>query len=321
MNAKVQILLEVQAELARVNRGKVYPKQIETLNWLKNLVTVCNSDEAAIRIAASAYHIYGAMFQNCQFISQTSRRESLIICPAYPKTNKKVQSQLTMGKKPTEILGGLTAKEAHHSLSLGISEPIRYLLKDHLRNLGSHIHTVRSTDIARWLKKRWDENEIIDLTRIDEIEAVDLTHGEDTTVRIAFRNSQERTAQYDYKSGYPDINGDNTLHEPPHWWKSVRCAILLNTKNLLVKEGKELRHCVGSYSWRITSGESVLIALDVPYRERFAKNRITERKRSTVEFNSEGKLIQHRAFANQIPHPIVIKCLNFYMKKRWRINR
>ncbi|MCL2450290.1 MAG: PcfJ domain-containing protein [Polyangiaceae bacterium] len=240
------------------------------------------------------------------------------LCPAYPRLvdgdaqTARVAARLALGQKPARVLAGLTAREAHRALSVGVTDPVAWLvchpsLADEDIDPGS----VRSVPVARWLlacradPARWDaltrprtsrgpHGETIEgrlLDRIDEVRAQDLSRGPATGVDAAFEAAAKRA----YDAWCREAERQ---HQPmaaaPTWWRPIRCAGLLLSAAELVAEGREMRHCVGTYAPYVRRGSSVIVSICLRARDGV--------HRSTVEVDrSSGRVLQHRGVGNAAP--------------------
>lgn len=232
------------------------------------------------------------------------------LCPAYPRLAPATAVAIAIdGRRPTDILPGLSAREAHEALTAGVVDVTRWIL----RELPEGRRHARHIDVARWLAAAWADpprREALEreravpgpggaiirgryLDRVDELVSADLDAGVRTSVDRAFRAAAERMwAQW---SGAHEK--DETQLAPPPRWVAVlpRCARLLNSPAALVAEGREQSHCVGQYVGAVQHGRSVILSIAVRHRDGV--------DRSTAELGPDGRVHQHRAAGNRTPGP------------------
>jgi len=250
-------------------------------------------------------------------------------CPAYPKVAREVQARLVLGHKPEQILPGLTPSEARKALTEGYDNlsssktTVAWLLRD-VTDATRYWNHVNSVPVARWLAASLYDKQrkaallterveqgpggaeihgrLID--RIDEIRASDLPNGPKTSVRDAFTHAAARHyAQWEKDNE----NAEGRLISPPTWWKPVKYAKLLNSPAKLVREGRDMKHCVGTYTQAVRSGNSVIVS--------FCLNG----ERATAELSRDGKHVkQCKGVANKQPPAICARALDVLMRKRWR---
>jgi hypothetical protein len=102
-------------------------------------------------------------------------------------------------------------------------------------------------------------------------------------------------------------NAEGRLIAPPTWWKPVKYAKLLNSPAKLVREGRDMKHCVGTYTQEVRRGNSVIVS--------FCLNG----ERATAELSRDGKYVkQCKGVANKQPPAICARALDVLMRKRWR---
>lgn len=234
------------------------------------------------------------------------------LCPAYPRVREAWAARLVLGERPTQLARGLTRREAHEALRDGASsdtDALDWLLAD----TPVEGREVRSVAVARWILACWRdparraalETERVErgpggeeirgrlIARVDEISARDLARGEATGVREAFESCARRAfARWEAEH--------ERRHEPlaaaPRWWRPIRCARLLMSGAELVAEGREMRHCVGTYAAHVRSGRSVIVSLCVRDRDGAVHRSTAELDRATASVR------QHKASANGPPH-------------------
>lgn len=257
-------------------------------------------------------------------------------CPAYPSVSREVQAQLVLGKKPEDILKGLTPAEARKALCAGYdgvssqTTPSAYVLRDLKTSMDNNLRRlpgrVGNVTVARWIAaavadpKRREalftdriahgpggaeiHGRLID--RIDEIAPADLPNGPKTSVRDAFENAGARAMRQWEKSNETD---EKRVISPPSWWKPVKYAKLLNSPQKLVQEGRNMKHCVGGphYLDAVRRGRSTIISFYL------------QGQRATAELTRDGKrVIQFYGPGNKEPSPVLKRALDVLMHKYWR---
>jgi hypothetical protein len=265
-------------------------------------------------------------WQHPELLPFLSAHPDVDLCPAYPNASEDIQSRLALGEKPTQILRGLTAREAHEALTAGMVSAEAWLLRDTPWPRAC----VRGSEVARWLAacakdhqrraaleteraERGPHGEEIHgrlIDRVDEISARDLVRGEKTGVREAF----ERAAKRRYEQWQKE---NEKKHEPlaptPAWYRPIRCARLLMRSAALIAEGKDMQHCVGSYAPYVRSQQSVIVSICVRARDGVY--------RSTVELDRRTLQIrQHKGYRNSEPHEFCRRALEVCMC-RWKEKR
>jgi hypothetical protein len=248
---------------------------------------------------------------------------SIDLCQTYPNVSEDIQARLALGEKPTQILRGLTAREAHEALTAGVVSAEQWLLRDTPWRRAC----VRGPEVARWLaacakdpqRRAALETERVErgphgeeihgklIDRVDEISARDLVRGEKTGVREAF----ERAAKRRYEQWQKD---NEKKHEPlapmPAWYRPIRCARLLLSSAAIIAEGKDMQHCVGSYVPFVRSQRSVIVSICVRARGGVY--------RSTVELDRRtAQIQQHKGYRNSEPHEFCRRALEVCMR-RWK---
>lgn len=250
------------------------------------------------------------------------------ICPAYPRVEVHVAERISEGTAPVEIFKGLlTKKEAHEALTEGISEALTYLdWKLQSRLLARYENPevlppgpLRSPALLRWalalearggwgqlLRKRTVhgpaglEVEFCFLEWIDELQDVDLVRGDATRADEAFEACARRIgsdwltqAERDHRVLCDTPAGDLARY------RGVR---VLRTPAELVREGREMAHCVGGYAPAVEAGQVWILALRAgPHR-------------STAEVQrSTGYVFQHRGRLNREPEACLQRLLQKYL--------
>jgi hypothetical protein len=241
---------------------------------------------------------------------------------AYPDAPEEIQARLVLGERPTQILRGLTAREAHEALCAGVVSAERWILRD---SPWPDAY-VRGPEVARWLAacgrdparraaleleriERGPHGEEIHgrlIDRVDEISRLDLPRGEKTGVREAF----ERAAARRFREWERE---HERQHEPlapvPEWYRPIRCARLLMSAAELIAEGREMHHCVGSYAPYVRSRRSVIVSICVRTRDAVYRS-TAELERSTL------RVRQHKGPRNGEPPEVCKRALDVCLR-RW----
>jgi len=262
------------------------------------------------------------------------------MCPAYPKASSYFQANIALGATPAELLPKLTAKEAHEAITMGCTNPIDYVMKkgsgysysvrkDGAVNVFETITQPRSLAVARWIAACWRDplrkealirercergphgNEIRGafIKRIDELLESDIVNGNKTSVTLVFETAMERGLRIRAERAKTN---HTPLREPPKWWKPTKYARILLTPAELEQEGREMDHCVGTYTELVADGTSVIIALRVPSNTGLID-------RSTAELSGDCmEILQHRGPLNDNPTPLCEKALHAYWFRIWK---
>jgi len=227
-------------------------------------------------------------------------RDHVPLCPAYPRTLLWTQACVVLGRAPHEILRGLTRAEAHAALATG-----------HTGSAAAWIYCgVASLRVARWrravdtdprrqpaLSHQWTQIVHGRLRTIVAYEIVDIVRGSDLAVgaKTGVRSAIDAAAHREYARWARKHAHDWTqLAAPPSWWRPVPGIELLDTSAALIREGMELRHCVGTYAPRVEAGESVIVSIT-------ATTDAGQIVRSTAELDSAGSFVAHLGPANAEP--------------------
>lgn len=338
MPKKPESLLHAVAERFKA-RGMKVPKEISSA--LKHYEAAPPAAKQRI-LNAFAVAVPKAGLPTPEWMRLTGTRlayepgaEALVrdFCPAYPQVAREVQARLVLGHKPEQILPGLTPSEARKALTEGYDgrssnkTAAAWIIRDVLLLLVSanaRPAAETSVPVARWLAASLSDKQrkaalltervehgpggaeihgrLID--RIDEIRASDLPNGPKTSVRDAFTHAAARHyAQWEKDNE----NAEGRLIAPPSWWKPVKYAKLLNSPAKLVREGRDMKHCVGTYTHEVRRGNSVIVS--------FCLNG----ERATAELSRDGKHVkQCKGVANKHPPAICARALDVLMRKRWR---
>jgi hypothetical protein len=125
------------------------------------------------------------------------------------------------------------------------------------------------------------------LQLIDEVQEEDIQSGKDGVAAVFQRVSERHGEEFYLKS----IEDHRTLrHDYPEWTKRLpRGMRLLNTPSELAAEGRDMKHCAGSYIDAVRRKETVVLSV------------VTRHGRSTVEISDLLILRQHRTVRNDTP--------------------
>jgi hypothetical protein len=246
------------------------------------------------------------------------------ICPAYPKA-KKLRNAIgiTLGMTPVRLSDDvLSKKEAHEWLSSGMDNmySIDWLLRD-LTIIPQG--KITSPNVARWLLAANKRGGLGQLTRLrvqygpqgqrmefrfldvlDEVHDVDLVNGPNTSIERAFEAASERGGD-SYNKKF--INNHRYISKHPNTWKLVDGARFVTTPSELVREGDEMRHCVGKYIVNVQEGYSAIVAMNLGG------------ERSTFEVRlGDSVVTQHYGFNDKSPPRVCVEALEQMMKtNRW----
>ena len=313
-----RVLDAIRAERARLGSAVLYRNAAANVDRIVALLEGC-PERHHDRLAACLAQVEPGVYDRFAGVAAEWAQRQLPLCPAYPHAPRTFQARLSLGAKPADLYPGLTPKEAHEALGLGCKTPIAYLLRGF--EFGDRLG-VRSVRVARWLvavsndPPRWEAMIRIEdpgeayWGRLDEIEDADLPDGIATGVARAFDRADARAEAAN--RGLRHAAGER-LAPPPPWWKPMRCATLLNTRELLEREGTAMHHCVGGYAYRVAQGDCVLIA----FRVRVFRNKALLRvERSTAELMPNGRTAQHRGPFNREPGAFCRAALEIG-KRRW----
>jgi hypothetical protein len=233
--------------------------------------------------------------------------------PQYPVA-RALRARLVLGRRPVDLAPGLTRAEAHAWLCSGAEHsPGTWLAAQ-----AGRYEPVHSIAVARWLiavmrdpprraamerpRREILAGQAIEgryLDRVDELRDEDLHPSVEETYRRAAERLRARMEQTLRSTGAP-------LCAVPRWWRPARCARLLRTGPDLVREGRDLAHCVATYADAVRSGRAVIVGLCVLGQ------------RSTVEIDPERlEVHQHCGRANKEPPALCVRAIDVLMR-RWR---
>lgn len=269
-----------------------------------------------VRVAWAAGKRRKALFEAIHPPGTTVSTLAAWLAPSYPRVSEEQAARLARGETPVELSNGqLTKKEAHLWLLSGGGDPLAWLCQ----RLPAGSPPVRSFAVARWLidvhrRGAWEaltRERVIHgpagqritvryLDRVDEIQDADLVRGPATGVDAAFVRAAARFGE----EWLAQARGDHRVLQPlPRGWRLYRCMRHLCTPAALVREGEQMRHCVGSYVSAVESGQSVILALNVTGH------------RSTAELSPSGRVLQHRGPGNSDPHPLCERALGRFLRR------
>jgi hypothetical protein len=121
---------------------------------------------------------------------------------------------------------------------------------------------------------------------LDEIDCDDILTGRDR-VDDVLRRSSERLGEAWMTQHAED---HRPLAPAPGWWVKSRHVANLRTPAALIREGTEMRHCVGGYIPAVEKRTAIILSLATPDGER-----------STAELTPSLQLAQHRGRGNGDP--------------------
>ncbi len=259
-----------------------------------------------VRMALGGDHIYGTRPQEIAAVS--------VLTPAYPNLSLVIARRIASGESPLAFYRAVaptcTKKEAHQWALLGktraeVHNDLITRAEHHLRDehgVGVFLRTVK---VANWLLAVFADparKEAILATRtqyigggevefsfisvIDEVQDEDILSYADGVNAVFNRVSQRNSEEYVKR-----MNDNTTVLAPtPEWMESrPRWVRVLNTPAMLIKEGSEMIHCVGTYVEAVRKSRCVILAIE------------TVHGRSTVELTPQGRLLQHRSVKNAEP--------------------
>ena len=244
------------------------------------------------------------------------------ICPAYPLLKLENAARIWEGQRPVDLAEGhLTRKEAHLWCDEG-APPLAHWIAIHQR-LPAELFTLRDPLVVRWLvevrrRGAWGqltrerlahgpagaEGTYTFLRRIDEIQAEDLINGIRTSVQDAFERAAARFGEAWERQAYQD---HRELAPAPRWW-TPPCMRWLSTPHALVAEGKDLKHCVGTYAPAVKRGLCFIGALSIV-------DGAGAVHRSTLEISSAGSVLQHRGESNGDAPLLCQRALEVFLRR------
>lgn len=251
----------------------------------------------------------------------------------FPKLSKAMQARIVAGTKPVDFFNGeLNKAEAHEALTLGYVMALPYLMRNVYRVLGGS--NVRDCTVARWLDAVCkDPERLALLTRerepprgraerpwmvrdsyarhIDDLRAEDIVNGVKTGVRAAFERSERRrqevlereearAAQEHVSPGGRPVKDQVALI--PEWWMPIEGIEILTSRAELEAEGREMHHCVATYTGYVMSGECSILRIRVGRAKSTAEVRY--QMQTMTRFPDSRKritVIQHKGPCNATP--------------------
>jgi len=243
------------------------------------------------------------------------------LCPAYPHAPPEFAARIALGERPCQVLRGLTPREAHRALQSGLSA-VDWILRDF-----PDVDRVSSVAVARWLAAcLWDpqRSEALHrmreehtpagvirgcyLDRVDELRASDLEGGERTGVERAFRAASARIYA-DWCSAHE--RDETALASTPRWWREYRCARLCMSRASLIREGRQMAHCVGTYAPHVANRKCVIVSIAV-------RDGVGNIHRSTAELSrNDAAVVQHKG-RNNAPPPALCQRALEVLSRRWQ---
>lgn len=222
--------------------------------------------------------------------------------PQYGELPWRMVQELSTGTTPVELSEGhLTKKEAHQWLVTGVKAgALEWYLDKY------ELPYVREWQVAKWLKylkttNRWaamekertqyhperGEIKFSYVMLLDEIMADDIHTTTDSVASVMERLHQRQEDGYTSKFW----EDHQPLVDVPKWVSKLPEGVrYLNTPAALVREGKQMEHCVGTYVSVVRNGSCHILSITTP------------EGRSTVEFNKGvTNVVQHRGKGNLNP--------------------
>jgi len=249
---------------------------------------------------------------------RSMRRAIVFVCPSYPKVFVLAAIRIARGETPVQLSNGvLTKKEAHEWLSSGMDDmyPVDWLL----RNITIVPQgKVKSPLLARWLLAAEKRGGLGQLTRvrvqygprgqrmefrfvdvIDHVTEADLVNGPNTTIEDAFQSASNRGGEEYARRFEEDFR---SIGKEPAVWKLIPGARYLKTPSALVNEGREMKHCAGTYIRNVEEGYSAVVAMNL------------NGARSTFEVRIEDNVVtQHMGLNDKRPPQVCIEALEGMM--------
>lgn len=292
------------------------PTRVRDLNW-KRVAQVQDAlrGNPSVKVQAACLPPRGALalltgeLPGTALLASEKRarmeRATALLLPQYRpgRLSWKDATQVALGVAPVELatFKGLTAKECHQYLTGNHEQPDVQSWFAGVNQVPVH----RSVVVMRWLvevrRRGWWEN----LTRervqrvggqehrfnflqlVDEVQEEDIQSGKDGVAAVFQRVSERHGEEFYLKS----IEDHRTLrHDYPEWTKRLpRGMRLLNTPSELAAEGRDMKHCAGSYIEAVRRKETIVLSV------------VTRHGRSTVEISDLLILRQHRTVKNDTP--------------------
>jgi hypothetical protein len=278
-------------------------------------------------------HAYGESGYSLRFQDLAEKhgvgkdREALgkLFSPAYPHLPPEMAVRIARGESPVQLSGGVLNKaEAHAWLNDYNRYPAvaLWIVRNLLDKPG--FLAPRSPLVARWMvdiDKRggWGQltkdrviygpmNEEMHYTfasKLDEIQDEDLVDGVRTGVQAAFEHAAHRLEA----PMIDRLSRDHRVLNKSGWPLYNKVMRELNTPALLITEGKEMRHCVGSYVESVRRGQDVILAINVN------GNRSTIELEKVPKGGRRPRIFQHRSISNGPPAKINEVLIEKWMQK------
>lgn len=276
--------------------------RIRDLNWeqVKNAQAMLLSGNVKVRAALSGKK-RAAQLLGC---SESDSAVTRALMPQYSNISVEFAKRLVLGAKPIDLSNGLlNGKEAHSWLT---HDSYDFMDATDWYSMHYELPQHRSLVVLKWLKvvrdsKRWDaltrerqvhapgRDEPIHYNYIgilDEVQDIDILTGKDS-VQAVFERAAERNGEKHLAKMMGDYR---ILRSRPAWAKNMRsCVTYLNTPDALVKEGADLKHCVGGYAHAVEKEQCHILSIR------------TRHGRSTVELTNKMDIRQHRSEKNAEP--------------------
>lgn len=227
------------------------------------------------------------------------------LAPSFPCVRINDALLLARGFAPVEVLymrGVRTdALTAHRYFREWGHSPTIFVIRTITNGIPIPDNCVRSIAAAHWVRAVWRRGDWPALVRrfalgddgiripIADVMDDDLVRGSATGVRVVAESVMRRIAARD--AGAEDPTPLATI---PNGWVLPPGARALLSRADLTREGREMRHCVGSYYPAVAAGQCVVVALDAGG------------KRSTLEIGVDGEIRQHSGPGNMAPDPACV---------------
>lgn len=259
-----------------------------------------------VRMALGGEQILGTRLQEIA--------AAAFLTPAYPNLPLFIARRIASGESPLAIyrvvVPTCTKKDAHQWALWGktpveVHDDLIIRAEHHIRGEHGVGVVLRTIKVANWLlavfadplrkeailatRVRYVGGEEVEfnlIPAIDEVQDEDILSDADGVNAVFNRVSQRNSEEY------AKMMKDNTtvLAPTPDWMESRPSWVrVLDTPAMLIKEGSEMIHCVGTYVEAVRKLCCVILAIE------------TAHGRSTVEVTPQGRLLQHRSVKNAEP--------------------
>lgn len=251
------------------------------------------------------------------------------LAPEYPRASLSQACALRQGQSPLSLARregadeAFTRREAHQWLSESPATPPLTWFASQLGGVGS----LRSWTVARWVaavRRRPAEWSALlrdrefpgpagqratgrFLDRLDEVQDEDLVEGTRTGVVRAFERAAERLGEaYLSRLGrdHRELAPEPVWRVPRAGSRAMPTARWLRTPAALVREGREMHHCVGGYSCAVEAGSCHILAVNVCG------------ERGTAEMSADGRVLQWFGRSDQRPPERATRWLNRWLRRR-----